>query len=76
MTIQQTVAFRSIRMGLKVLQNAQPEALYEKLTVVVRTKKQGLPLGMEHEDKELRVISTDELVTMCAAKRRAGQSKH
>ena len=71
MTIQQSVAFRSIRMGLKVLQNAQPEALYEKLTVLVRVKKQGLPLGMEHEERELRVISSEELLVMCAAKRKS-----
>ena len=58
-------------MGIRVLQNSQPEALYAKLTVPVRIKKQGLPLGMEHEERELRVISTEELRVMCAAKRRS-----
>ena len=71
MTIQQTLAYRSIRMGIKVLQNSQPEALYENLTVSVKTKMQGLPHGMEHEERELRVISTEELRNMCAAKRKS-----
>ena len=71
MTVQQAVAYRSIRMGMKVLQNSQPKALYDKLTVSVRVKKQGLPLGQEHEEKELRVISTNELTAMCAAIRKS-----
>ena len=71
MTIQQTATYRSIRMGVKILQNGYPEALYEKLTVAVQVKKQGLPLGMTHEERELRVISTDELKNMCAARRKS-----
>ena len=71
MTIQQTVAYMSIRLGIKVLQNSQPEALYENLTVSVKTKMQGLPHGMELEERELRVISTEELRNMCAAKRKS-----
>ena len=71
MTIQQTAAYKSIRMGIKVLQNGHPETLYEKLTVPVRIKKQGLPLGMEHEERELRVISTEELQHMCAGRRKS-----
>ena len=71
MTVQQAVAYRSIRMGMKVLQNSQPEALYDKLTVSVRVKKQGLPLGQEHEEKERRLISTNELTAMCAARRKS-----
>ena len=38
MTIQQAAAYKSIRMGIKVLQNGHPETLYEKLTVPVRIK--------------------------------------
>ena len=70
MTIQQASAYKSIRMGIKVLQNCYPEGLYEKLTVPVRIKKQGLPLGMEHEERELRVMSTEELRNMCAGRRK------
>ena len=71
MTIQQTVAYRSIRMGMKVLQNSLPESLYDRLTVTVRVKKRGLQIGMEHEEKELRVISTNELTNMCAVRRKS-----
>ena len=71
MTIQQTVAYRSIRMGIKVLQNSKPEALYEKLTVPVKIKRQGLPLGKKHEEIKLRVLSTEELENMCVAKRKS-----
>ena len=71
MTIQQTASYRSIRMAIKVLQNGYPEILYEKLTVPVFVKKQGLPLGMNHEERELRVISTEELQNMCAGRRKS-----
>jgi hypothetical protein len=47
------------------------KALYEKLTVGVHVKKQGLPLGMAHEERELRVISTNELQNMCAGRRKS-----
>ena len=69
MTIQQTASYRSMRMAIKVLQNGYPETLYEKLTVPVFVKKLGLPLGMNHEERELRVISTEELQNMCAGRR-------
>ena len=68
MTIQQASAYKSIRMGIKLLQNCYPEGLFEKPTVPVCIKKQGLPLGMEYEEKELRVMSTQELRNMCAGR--------
>ena len=72
MTFQQTVAYRSIRIDIKVMQNDYPKDLYKKLTVAVHVKKQSLPLGMVHKERELRVISTDELQNVCSKKENLG----
>ena len=72
LTMPQWVAYKSIRTGIKILQNKEPESLYRKLTagkLVTRGE------GMVHEVRTRRLMTSQDLSDMKTSTKKAWSTR-
>ena len=67
LTIQQEVAYKTVRMAIKVMQSKQPRSLYEKITAPRLVNV----AGQWHEIRDRRFITREELARMKLSTRKS-----